>query len=118
MHNINIPTTRSLSAVLTGDNVYREETYPGAVLCRVARSHIRVGTFQYFYSRKDTKSLKILADYFIEHHFPNLEKNENKYFELFKNVVDGQINLVTSWMKVGFIPVSYTHLTLPTIAGV
>ena len=54
MHNINIPTTRSLSAVLTGDNVYREETYPGAVLCRVARSHIRVGTFQYFYSRKDT----------------------------------------------------------------
>ena len=103
MNNIHIPTTRSLSAVLTGDNVYREETYPGAVLCRVARSHIRVGTFQYFYSRKDTKSLKILADYFIEHHFPNLEKNKNKYFELFKNVVDGQINLVTSWMKVGFI---------------
>ncbi len=103
MNNINIPTTRSLSAVLTGDNVYREETYPGAVLCRVARSHIRVGTFQYFYSRKDTKSLKILADYFIEYHFPNLEKNKNKYFELFKNVVDGQINLVTSWMKVGFI---------------
>ena len=103
MNNINIPTTRSLSAILTGDNVYREETYPGAVLCRVAKSHIRVGTFQYFYSRKDTKSLKILADYFIKHHFPSLEKNENKYFEFFKNVVDGQINLVTSWMKVGFI---------------
>ena len=103
MNNINIPTTRSLSAILTGDNVYREETYPGAVLCRVARSHIRVGTFQYFYSREDTKSLKILADYFIKNHFPNLEKKENKYFELFKKVVDGQINLVANWMKVGFI---------------
>ena len=103
MNNINIPTTRSLSAILTGDNVYREETYPGAVLCRVARSHIRVGTFQYFYSREDTKSLKILADYFIKNHFPNLEKKENKYFELFKKVVEGQINLVANWMKVGFI---------------
>ena len=103
MNNINIPTTRSLSAILTGDNVYREETYPGAVLCRVARSHIRVGTFQYFYSREDTKSLKILADYFIKNHFPNLKKKENKYFELFKNVVDGQIDLVAKWMKVGFI---------------
>ena len=103
MNNINIPTTRSLSAILTGDHVYREETYPGAVLCRVARSHIRVGTFQYFYSREDTKSLKILADYFIKNHFPNLEKKENKYFELFKNVVDGQIDLVAKWMKVGFI---------------
>jgi len=103
MNNINIPTTRSLSAILTGDNVYREETYPGAVLCRVARSHIRVGTFQYFYSREDTKSLKILADYFIKNHFPNLEKKENKYFELFKNVLDGQIDLVAKWMKVGFI---------------
>ena len=103
MNNINIPTTRSLSAITTGDNVYREETYPGAVLCRVARSHIRVGTFQYFYSREDTKSLKILADYFIKNHFPNLEKKENKYFELFKNVVDGQIDLVAKWMKVGFI---------------
>ncbi|MBF96168.1 MAG: hypothetical protein CMJ13_02940 [Pelagibacterales bacterium] len=103
MNNINIPTTRSLSAILTGDNVYREKTYPGAILCRVARSHIRVGTFQYFYSREDTKSLKILADYFIKNHFPNLEKKENKYFELFKNVVDGQIDLVAKWMKVGFI---------------
>ena len=62
-----------------------------------------MGTFQYFYSREDTKSLKILADYFIKNHFPNLEKKENKYFELFKKVVDGQINLVANWMKVGFI---------------
>ena len=103
MNKINIPTTRSLSAITTGDKVFREETYPGAVLCRVARSHIRVGTFQYFYSRKDTKSLKILADYFIKYHFPNLENKENKYFELFKKVVEGQINLVANWMKVGFI---------------
>jgi len=103
MHNINISTTRSLSAILTGDNVYREEIYPGAVLCRVAKSHIRVGTFQYFLAKKDIKSLKVLADYFIKRNLPDLEKKDNKYFNFFKIVVDGHISLVTKWMKVGFI---------------
>ena len=103
MHNIKIPTTRSLSAVLTGDSVTREDVYPGAVLCRVSKSHIRVGTFQYFLAKKDFKSLKILADYFISRNSPELEKTDNKYLNFFKGVVQGQIGLVTKWMKVGFI---------------
>ncbi len=103
MHNINIPTTRSLSAVLTGDSVYREDVYPGAVLCRVAKSHIRVGTFQYFLAKKDFKSLKILADYFINRNLPQLMKTDHKYLNFFKEIVKGQISLVTKWMKVGFI---------------
>ena len=103
MHNIDIPTTRSLSAILTGDSVYREDVYPGAVLCRVAKSHIRVGTFQYFLHKKDFKSLKILADYFINRNLPQLIKTDNKYLNFFKEVVKGQISLVTKWMKAGFI---------------
>ncbi len=103
MHKIGIPTTRSLSAILTGENVYREEIYPGAVLCRVAKSHIRVGTFQYFYSKKDKSSLKLLADYFIERNLPFIENDNKKYLNFFTHVVENQIKLITSWMKVGFI---------------
>ena len=103
MNKINIPSTRSLSAILTNENIYREQVYPGAILCRVARSHIRVGTFQYFHSKKDVKSLKILADYFIDRNLAHLKDDSDKYYNFFKSVVNDQVKLVTLWMKAGFI---------------
>ena len=103
MNNINIPTTRSLAAMYTGEDVYREQVYPGAVLCRVAKGHIRVGTFQYFLAKKDFKSLKILADYFIDRNLAHLKNDNDKYHKFFISVVNDQVKLVALWMKVGFI---------------
>lgn len=103
MNNIGIPTTRSLALTLTGDTVYRESPLQGASLIRVARGHIRIGTFEYFSHRKDIQNLKILADYSIKRFYPHVEKSLNKYLEFFKSVAENNISLVAKWMSVGFI---------------
>ncbi|MGY2997185.1 serine/tyrosine/threonine adenylyltransferase [Mesorhizobium sp. URHB0026] len=103
MAALGIPTTRSLAAVLTGDPVYREVRLPGAVLTRVAASHIRIGTFQYFAARNDTEAVKILADYAIQRHFPQLAGQARPYRALLEAVVVAQADLVARWMLVGFI---------------
>lgn len=111
MHGLNIPTTRSLSVCLTGETVQREENFPGAVLGRIAQSHIRIGTFQYAVSLS-LDTLRALADYAIRRHDPELDiqsKNIstaadlNKYQRFFKNVVRRQKNLLVQWMATGFI---------------
>ncbi len=103
MHALGIPTTRALAAVTTGEEVYRETVLPGAVLTRVASSHIRVGTFQYFAARQDTQNVKTLADYCIERHYPQLKDGDNPYLAFFDAVADVQAALVAKWMGVGFI---------------
>ncbi len=103
MHALNIPTTRSLAVVTTGENVIRETPLPGAILTRVASSHIRVGTFQYAAMYNDIKLLKTLVDYAIERHYPELKGKNNLALELLKVVTEKQTELVTNWMRVGFI---------------
>jgi len=103
MYGLGIPTTRSLAVVKTGENVIRETTLPGAILTRVATSHIRVGTFQYVAMRGDIPTLKALVDYTIDRHYPNLKDTNNPALALLKIVKDKQIELITNWMRVGFI---------------
>jgi uncharacterized protein YdiU (UPF0061 family) len=99
---LGIPTTRSLAAVTTGEAVYRETVLPGAVLTRVASSHIRVGTFQFFAARGDAEALRLLADHVIERHYADIEGDE-RYRQLFDRVIARQAELVARWMLVGFI---------------
>jgi uncharacterized protein YdiU (UPF0061 family) len=99
MYALGIPTTRSLAAVLTGEPVIRENIMPGAVLTRVASSHIRVGTFQFFAARGDTEALKLLADHVIARHYPEAKS----CVDLFEKVIERQANLVAKWLGVGFI---------------
>jgi uncharacterized protein YdiU (UPF0061 family) len=99
MHALGIPTTRALAAVATGDELFREVILPGAVLTRVASSHLRVGTFQYFAARGDTDAVRTLADYAIARHYPTAEDARG----LFQQVVARQADLVARWMLVGFI---------------
>jgi len=99
MHALGIPTTRALAAVTTGESVYRERAYPGAVLTRVASSHIRVGTFQYFAARQDIEGLQALTDHVIARHYPGAEGA----LALLDGVVAAQARLVAQWMGVGFI---------------
>lgn len=99
MHAMGIPTTRALSAVTTGEDVIRETLLPGAVLCRIATSHIRVGTFQYFAARQDLASLQTLTDYTIARHFPDADGPMG----LFRAAVTAQAKLIARWMGVGFI---------------
>ena len=103
MYGLGIPTTRSLAVVKTGENVIRETPLPGAILTRVATSHIRVGTFQYATMTKDEKNLKALFDYTINRHYPNIKDSDNPALNLLKIVVEKQTELVTNWMRVGFI---------------
>ena len=103
MHAAGIPTTRALAAVTTGESVMRDGPLPGAVLARVASSHLRVGTFQFFSARNDTEKLRRLADYTIRRHFPELEDVEEPYLELLRAVTDRQAALVAKWMAVGFV---------------
>lgn len=103
MHALGIPTTRSLAVTTTGENVYRESAFPGAILTRVASSHIRVGTFEFAASTKNPQQLKALVDYCINRHFPEIANVENPYLELLKRVIDLQANLIAKWMHVGFI---------------
>jgi len=103
MHALGIPTTRSLAAVTTGEPVFRETALPGAILTRVAASHVRVGTFEYFAARKDNEAVKHLADYVIDRHYPHVKEAQNPYCALFEAVRDAQVSLVASWLHVGFI---------------
>jgi uncharacterized protein YdiU (UPF0061 family) len=103
MHALGIPTTRALAAVTTGAPVYRETALPGAVLTRVAASHIRIGTFQFFAARGDGVRVKRLADYVVDRHFPELSEEADPYLGLLERVCDKQAALVASWMHVGFI---------------
>jgi uncharacterized protein YdiU (UPF0061 family) len=103
MHALGIPTTRALAAVLTGEPVYRETALPGAVLTRVAASHIRVGTFQFFAARGDEAKVHRLADYVIDRHYPELKRQANPYVGLLERVRDRQAALIAKWMHVGFI---------------
>ena len=103
MHNLNIPTTRSLAVTKTGEDIVREENLSGAILTRVASSHVRVGTFQYIAARNDKDELKILLDYVIKRHFPIIEESKDKAIKFLKNVLQKQVELVVNWMRVGFV---------------
>ena len=103
MNALGIPSTRSLAAVTTGEKVFREVFLPGGILTRIAKSHIRVGTFEYFAAQKNTENLKTLADYTIKRHFPSLKDVANPYLSLLEIVSERQIELISKWMGVGFI---------------
>jgi uncharacterized protein YdiU (UPF0061 family) len=103
MAALGIPTTRSLAAVVTGESVMRETLLPGAVLTRVASSHIRVGTFQYFAARSDTEGVRRLADHVIGRHYPQLAGADRPYFALLEAVIARQADLIARWLLVGFI---------------
>ena len=103
MNNLNILTTRSLAVVATGENVIREKPLTGAILTRVASSHLRVGTFQYALVKGDLNILKSLVDYSIDRHYPDLKNENNKAISLLSIVMKKQIDLITDWMRVGFI---------------
>jgi uncharacterized protein YdiU (UPF0061 family) len=103
MHALGIPTTRSLAAVVTGDAVYREQAEPGGVLARVAASHIRVGTFQYFAARGDDEGVRLLADHVIGRHYPELAGEPDRHIRLFEAIAARQAYLIARWMGVGFI---------------
>ncbi len=101
MHNLGVPTSRSLAVISTGEEVYRERPLPGAVLARVASSHIRVGTFEFFAARGDTEGLRTLLDYSIDRHFT--EKKEIKTLDFLNSVIHKTALLVAHWMSLGFI---------------
>ncbi|MCB2073956.1 MAG: YdiU family protein [Novosphingobium sp.] len=103
MAALGIPTTRALAAVTTGEPVYREKALPGATLARVASSHIRVGTFQYFAVRGDNEAVQMLADHVIARHYPEAAEAENPYLGLLEAIIAAQAKLIAGWMSVGFI---------------
>ncbi|WP_163856988.1 protein adenylyltransferase SelO [Paenibacillus elgii] len=103
MHALGIPTTRSLAVVTTGEEIFRETELPGAVLTRVAASHIRVGTFQYAANWSTVEELRTLADYTIQRHYPEAGAAENRYLALFQEVIKRQAALIAKWQLVGFI---------------
>jgi uncharacterized protein YdiU (UPF0061 family) len=103
MNGLGIPTTRSLAVVKTGEDVIRETSQPGAILTRIASSHIRVGTFQYIAARQKKDEIEVLLNYVIDRHYPDIKNSKNKAIELLSIVLEKQINLVVNWMRVGFI---------------
>jgi len=103
MHALGIPTTRSLAAVLTGEYVYREDRLPGAILTRVAASHVRIGTFQYFAARGQHEAVRQLADYVLERHYPEARQSDRPYLCLLQQVTARQATLIAQWLLVGFI---------------
>jgi uncharacterized protein YdiU (UPF0061 family) len=104
MHAFGIPTTRALAALTTGETILREQgAQPGAVLCRTAASHIRVGTFEFFAARGQGEHVRKLADYAIARHYPDIEGSKSPYLDLFGRVRDAQADLVARWMVVGFV---------------
>jgi len=103
MANLGIATTRSLAAVTTGEQIVRDTMLPGAVLTRVAQSHIRVGTFQFFAARRDVDALRVLADYVIARHYPAASEADPPYLALLGAVIDRQAELIAAWQCVGFI---------------
>src|SRR5699024_1136636 len=103
MHGLRIPTSRSLAVVTTGESVICETELHGAILTRVATSHLRVGTFEYVSKWGTVEDLQTLADYTLNRHFTDLETGENKYLALLKEVIKRQAELVAQWQLVGFI---------------
>jgi uncharacterized protein YdiU (UPF0061 family) len=103
IHALKIPTTRSLAVVKTGEKVVRENLLPGAILTRVASSHIRVGTFQYIAAKQNIDDLNTLVDYTINRHYPEIQSSKNKALDLLNLVMERQCKLVVNWMRVGFI---------------
>lgn len=103
MHGLGIPTTRSLAVVTTGESIIRETRLPGAILTRIAASHIRVGTFQYAAAWGTADDVRTLADYAIKRHYPEIKDSENPYLSLIKEVVKRQAALIAKWQLVGFI---------------
>ncbi|MDO9417209.1 protein adenylyltransferase SelO [Pararhizobium sp.] len=103
MHALGLPTTRALAAVTTGQPVFRETALPGGVLTRVAASHVRIGTFQFFAARGDHAGLRRLAQHVIERHYPDLAGAENPILALLHAVIERQAALVARWMQIGFI---------------
>ncbi|MCC5814836.1 MAG: YdiU family protein, partial [Leptospira sp.] len=103
MHFLGIPTTRSLAVVFTGEGVAREEMNPGAILTRVARSHIRVGTFEYIYQYQSPGEVKIFTDYVIDRLYPDCRDSVNPALALLDAIIQGQVKLIVDWLRVGFI---------------
>jgi uncharacterized protein YdiU (UPF0061 family) len=103
MHALGIPTTRSLAVVTTGERVFREDYLPGAILTRVAASHLRVGTFQYAAKWGTVEELRALADYTVQRHYPDVADAENRYLALLQEVIKRQAALIAKWQLVGFI---------------
>ncbi|SUV03654.1 Selenoprotein O and cysteine-containing like protein [Priestia megaterium] len=103
MYALGIPTTRSLAVVTTGESIVREKELPGAILTRVASSHLRFGTFQFAAKWGTVENLQALADYALERHFPHIEKNEKKYLSLLQEVIKRHATLVAKWQLIGFI---------------
>jgi len=103
MTALGIPSTRALAAVATGETVLREEPLPGAILTRIAASHVRVGTFQFFAAREDFDAVRTLADYVIARHYPDIKPADNPYLELLNALMRRQASLVAKWLQVGFI---------------
>ena len=102
MHYLGIPSTRSLAILLTGEKIIRENIQPGALLVRVASSHIRIGTFEYFAYKNDIQNIQKLADYCIERHYPEINE-KNKYLKFLQSVSKKQALLISKWMGVGFV---------------
>ena len=103
VHALNIPTTRSLAVVSTGEKVVREKLMPGAILTRVASSHIRVGTFQYIAAKQNINDLTTLVDYTVNRHYPEIQSSQNKALDLLNLAMEKQCQLIINWMRVGFI---------------
>ncbi|MEO1688634.1 MAG: YdiU family protein, partial [Pseudomonadota bacterium] len=103
MHALGVPTTRALSAVATGEQVLRERPLPGAVLARISRGHVRVGTFQFFFAREDVDALRRLADYCLQRLHPDRDPGERPAEALLQAVIDAQADLIARWMSLGFI---------------
>ena len=103
MSYLGIPTTRSLALITTGEKVQREKLFYGAILARIASSHIRVGTFEYFLASNDLEGIKILADFAINRHYPKAINKKNSYIEFLNCVIKAQAKLISSWMGIGFI---------------
>lgn len=103
MHALGIPTTRALAAVTTGEEVYRDDVLPGAVLTRVASSHVRIGTFQYFAARQDLGAVETLMKYSLDRHYPDADRGQGDAVALLSSVMSRQSKLVAKWLSVGFI---------------
>ncbi len=104
MHALGIPTTRSLAVTTTGESVYRETPQPGAIVTRIASSHLRVGTFEYFAAKHNHQALEQLCDYAISRHYPELQDTgADRFILLLEGVMERQINLMVEWLRVGFI---------------
>lgn len=103
MHAMGVPTTRALAAVITGDWLQRETAEPGAIITRVAKSHIRIGSFQYLAAHGDAAKLITFADYVIARHYPDCAAADNPYLALLEAVISAQAQLIAKWMSLGFI---------------